>query len=91
MINKKIIFLGLFVLFFFGIVCFEYAKAETDCNVLSGDEKDKCEELERKEELYTQMIEIKRKQKETLENQLSINKLTMENLEEQNQIQHAAN
>ncbi|HOX10961.1 MAG TPA: C39 family peptidase [Candidatus Moranbacteria bacterium] len=69
-----------------GFWVFYVVRAESISDInessLSEKDQDKLKELERKEELYTQMIEIKRKQKETLENQLSINKLTIEDLEE---------
>ena len=81
--NKKIIFLGLAALFLSGIIWFQYAKAETSCDDLTGNEKDKCDELNKKAEVYRQIVEIKEKQGETLSNQLSITDANIQQVQTQ--------
>jgi peptidoglycan hydrolase CwlO-like protein len=46
------------------------ADDSVDCDTLSGDAKDECENLEKKEKVYKELIEIKNKQKDTLSGQL---------------------
>jgi len=43
---------------------------DTDCSVLEGDAKDKCKNLEKKAEVYQDLIDLKSKQQDTLQNQL---------------------
>jgi peptidoglycan hydrolase CwlO-like protein len=43
---------------------------DTDCSVLTGDAKDQCENLEKKAQVYQDLIDLKNKQQDTLQNQL---------------------
>jgi peptidoglycan hydrolase CwlO-like protein len=63
--NKKIIFLGLSVLFVFAFVVFQQAKAENST-------AKKIKELEEKAKIYQQIIDIKQKQETTLNNQVEL-------------------
>ncbi|MEK7598718.1 MAG: C39 family peptidase [Patescibacteria group bacterium] len=48
-------------------------KAESsDCSLLTGDDKKKCEELEKKAEAYQDLIDIKNKQQNTLQKQMEV-------------------
>ncbi|OGI16238.1 MAG: hypothetical protein A2Z52_02795 [Candidatus Moranbacteria bacterium RBG_19FT_COMBO_42_6] len=48
-------------------------KAESsDCDLLTGDDKKKCEELEKKAEAYQDLIDIKNKQQATLQRQMDL-------------------
>lgn len=50
---------------------FTSAKAE-DCSQLQGDAKDECENLEKKAEIYQDIINLKNKQQDTLANLLDV-------------------
>ena len=71
--NKKIKFIffsvGVFALLFFGAKNI-FADDDVDCDTLTGDAKDECENLEKKEKVYKELIEIKNKQQNTLSGQL---------------------
>lgn len=55
----------------FGLALFSLVKAEDiDCSQLTGDDKDKCEALEEKAQAYRDLINIKNKQANTVQNQL---------------------
>lgn len=62
--NKKLIFLSLSVLILSGFAFFQYANAD--------DTAKKIKELEEKAKIYQQIIDIKQKQEDTLDNQISI-------------------
>lgn len=57
----------------FGLALFSLVKAEDiDCSQLTGDNKKKCEILEKKAEDYQDLIDIKNKQQSTLQKQMEI-------------------
>lgn len=56
---------------FIGSLFFHVVKG-SECEQLEGDDKLKCEELERKAEAYRNLIEIKNKQQNTLQNQMEL-------------------
>lgn len=57
----------------FGLALFSLVRAEdVDCDQLTGDDKKKCEILEKKAEDYQDLIDIKNKQQTTLQKQMEI-------------------
>lgn len=58
----------------FAVFVFQNIKhaSSADCNLLTGDDKDKCEELEKKAKAYQDLIDIKNKQQDTLQRQLDL-------------------
>jgi len=73
--NKKYWLLVLIVVFSFIAYFLFYipsSKAEdADCSDLSGDAKEECKKLEKKAKVYEDLIELKDKQENTLQNQLT--------------------
>jgi septal ring factor EnvC (AmiA/AmiB activator) len=72
--NRIVLVLGLFLTAaVFGLVLFSFVKAEDiDCSQLTGDDKKKCEILEKRAEDYQDLIDIKNKQQNTLQKQMEI-------------------
>lgn len=73
--NSQIVFVFRLVLTaaIFGLALFSLAKADNiDCGQLTGDDKEKCEILEKKAENYQNIIDIKNKQQTTLQKQMEI-------------------
>jgi len=72
-INLQVAFL---ILSIFGLVFFNFGKNKkifgSDCDLLIGDKKEECEDLEKKAEDYRKIIELKDKQQIILDNQLQI-------------------
>jgi peptidoglycan hydrolase CwlO-like protein len=69
--NYKKLFIITGAIFVLCLVNFRIIFADdTDCSVLEGDAKDKCENLEKKAEVYQDLIDLKNKQQDTLQNQL---------------------
>jgi peptidoglycan hydrolase CwlO-like protein len=70
--NKKTKFIifsaGVFALLFFSTR--NIFADETDCDNLTGDAQDECENLEKKAKVYQELIDIKNKQQDTLSDQL---------------------
>ncbi len=59
----------------FGLLFFIDQKSlaeDSDCGQLTGEDKDKCEELEKKAKAYRDLIEIKNKQQTTLQKQMTL-------------------
>lgn len=60
----------------FGLALFSFNNTgmaeESECSQLTGDDKDKCKELEKKAEAYRDLIEIKNKQQATLQKQINL-------------------
>lgn len=88
--ENRIKFLLSAIIFFAAFLIFCEVKAESitdisDNGSLSDDDKEKLEELQRKAEIYRQIIEIKQKQGETLNNQISLTDANIEQV--QNQIE----
>jgi len=57
----------------FGLLFFIFARSRADsvdCSQLTGDDKDKCEILEKKAQAYQDLIDIKNKQQHTLKDQM---------------------
>ena len=56
----------------FGLLFFSFKDMvqASDCDQLTGDDKDKCEALEKKAKAYQDLIDIKNKQQNTLEKQM---------------------
>ncbi|MFA6973706.1 MAG: peptidoglycan DD-metalloendopeptidase family protein [Parcubacteria group bacterium] len=74
--NKKgKIFWSFFLVSVFGLAFFilQQNKARAiECDQLTGENKDKCEALDKKAKAYEDLIEIKNKQQNTLEKQLAL-------------------
>ena len=88
--KNKIKFLLGAIIFFAVFLIFCEVKADSITDIsngssLSDDDKEKLEELQRKAEIYRQIIEIKQKQGETLNNQISLTDANIEQV--QNQIE----
>jgi len=57
----------------FGLALFSFDRIKAiDCDQLTGEDKDKCEALEKKAKAYLDLIEIKAKQQNTLKNQMAL-------------------
>lgn len=66
---KLKVFTILFFVFFF--LCAKNTLADSnDCDALSGDAQNKCEDLEKKAKIYEDLIKLKNKQQDTLAGQL---------------------
>jgi len=72
--NRIVLIFGLFLTAaVFGLALFSFVKADNiDCSQLTGDDKKKCEILEKKAEDYQDLIDIKNKQQATLQKQMQI-------------------
>lgn len=73
--EKKLLFKFALIAAIFGLLFFnlKYGKADNiDCDQLKGDDKDKCEELEKKAKAYQDLIDIKNKQQNTLQKQMTL-------------------
>lgn len=77
--KKKMILLGLSILLALGGVVFQQAKA-------ADDTAKKIKELEEKAKIYQQIIEIKQKQQDTLENQTAILEAEVGKLENETEL-----
>ncbi|MFA6047697.1 MAG: C39 family peptidase [Parcubacteria group bacterium] len=82
---KKNILIILFFLFIVHCSLFTVALADdtVDCDTLTGDAKDECENLEKKAKVYQELIDIKNKQQDTLSSQLQ----TIDKEQEMNRLQ----
>lgn len=82
--KKKIL---VFAIFLFTVHCSLFtavlADDSVDCDTLTGDAKDECENLEKKAKVYQELIDIKNKQQDTLQNQLD----TIDKEQEMNKLQ----
>lgn len=59
----------------FGLLFFNFVRSRAesvDCSQLTGDDKDKCEILEKKAKAYQDLIDIKNKQQHTLKDQMAL-------------------
>ena len=79
--NEKIIFLGLSILFLSVFISFRYIKADT-----ASDTAQKIKDLEEKAKIYQQIIDIKQKQQDTLENQTAILEAEVSKLENETEM-----
>jgi peptidoglycan hydrolase CwlO-like protein len=72
--NQIVLILGLFLTAaVFGLALFSSVLADDiDCGQLTGDDKKKCEILEKKAEDYQDLIDIKNKQQATLQKQMQL-------------------
>lgn len=77
-----ILFAGIFILLFCGAKNI-FADDSTDCDNLTGDAKDECQNLNKKAKIYQELIDIKNKQQDTLQNQLD----TIDKEQQMNQLQ----
>jgi len=72
-VRFKQIFAAAIILILAVFVSQNVRKAESsDCDLLTGDDKKKCEELEKKAAAYQDLIDIKNKQQSTLQKQMDL-------------------
>ena len=74
--NKKIKFFGALILttaiFSLSFFIFHQTAVGSDCSLLTGDAKNKCQDLEDKAQAYQDIIDLKNKQQTTLQNQMDL-------------------
>lgn len=75
--NKKIVFLGLSILFLLSLISFRHIEAVES----ASDAAKKIKELEEKAKIYQQIIDIKAKQEDTLDNQVSLLEAEIQKME----------
>lgn len=89
-IKKNIFFLAVFFCFSFligftisnrGTALANEEETASDCELLEGDNKEKCLKLEEKENAYKKIIELKQKQQSSLDKQISLMQSEMVSLE----------